>query len=377
MAQSRLEEHQAFLVWLLKTIEQEKIDILLVSGDIFDTTTPPNYALELYYNFLTQCSKVCKHIVITAGNHDSVATLKAPQQLLETLHIHVITNGEEENEVLPLYKEGKMCAIVCAVPFLRDGVVRKSLSGESLKEKEKALTLGIQEHYKRVYQEALKLKGSQEIPIIAMGHLTTLGSQQSDSEREIYIGNTLSIESSFLENMFDYVALGHLHVSQRVGNGCVYYSGSPIPLSFSEATTQKSVQIVVFERLTCKVTQKPIPLYRKLIVLQGDMKEILKELESIEEQTVWIEVHLRDENPMYANEIIRKKAQELGLSILALKIDKKEKLLHNQEVAMLSLDEVSPLEVFLKRLEKEQLKDETLQKALIQEFTKILDEVNR
>ena len=79
MGKSRVEEHEAFLSWLLDTIEEKQIELLLVSGDIFDTGTPPNYALELYYNFLKQLSskKSLKTTIITAGNHDSVSTLKS------------------------------------------------------------------------------------------------------------------------------------------------------------------------------------------------------------------------------------------------------------------------------------------------------------
>ncbi|MEA3228845.1 MAG: exonuclease subunit SbcD, partial [Campylobacterota bacterium] len=134
MGKSREEEHKAFLEWLFVTIEREKIGVLIVAGDIFDTGTPPNYALELYYNILTKLShSLCRYIIITAGNHDSVATLKAPKQLLKALNIYVIASGDEyEEELIEIYKEERLQAIVCAVPFLRDGVVRKGKSAESM-----------------------------------------------------------------------------------------------------------------------------------------------------------------------------------------------------------------------------------------------------
>ena len=77
IGKSRIEEHEAFLSWLLKTIKEKQIEVLLVSGDIFDTGTPSNYALELYYNFLKELSHIKTLIttIITAGNHDSVSTL--------------------------------------------------------------------------------------------------------------------------------------------------------------------------------------------------------------------------------------------------------------------------------------------------------------
>ena len=377
MGKSREEEHNIFLTWLLKVIEEESINVLIVAGDIFDTGTPPNYALELYYNFLTKLSlSLCENIIIIAGNHDSIATLKAPKQLLKALNIHVITSGDEnENEIVEIYNDEKLEGIVCAVPYLRDYVVRQSLSSETMNEKESALTQGIKEHYNNVYQEALKVSEKKEIPIVATGHLTTVGSKTSESEREIYIGGTLDIDSNFLSKHFDYVALGHLHINQKVGCEHVRYCGSPIPLSFSESTSQKKVNIVEFENKVMTVTELAIPLYRTLLVLCGDVTSILKDLECIEDKNTWIEVHLNDENPFHANKVIRDKAEELELILLAVKIDKTEKALHKEDFDVISLEELKPLDVFERRMEKDGLEDEAFVKDLVVNFKRIVGEV--
>ena len=377
MGKNRKDEHQAFLAWLLDTIENETINVLIVAGDIFDTGTPPNYALELYYNFLTKLStSSCENIIITAGNHDSISTLKAPKQLLEALNIHVIVSGDEnENEVIKVLNKGKLEGIVCAVPYLHDYVVRQSVSSQTMNDKEYSLTEGIKEHYKSVYSEALKLSSEKNIPLIATGHLTTVGSKTSESEREIYIGGTLDIDSGFLGKYFDYVALGHLHINQKVGCEHVRYCGSPIPLSFSEASSQKKVNIVEFENKSIKVTELDIPLYRPLVVLRGDVSSILKELENIEDKSTWIEVHLNDENPFHANEVIRNKAQELELILLAVKIDKRETVLRSEDFDVMSLEELNPIDVFERRIEKEALEDEEFVKELIVNFKKVVNEV--
>lgn len=373
MGKSRQDEHEAFLTWLIETIEQEKIETLIVAGDIFDTATPPNYALELYYNFLTKISSLCKNIIITAGNHDSVATLKAPKQLLKALNVHVITSGDEdEDEVIALYDGEKLQGIVCAVPFLRDYVVRRSQSGETMSDKESALSEGIKEHYKRVYKRAKEI--SKDLPIIATGHLTTLGSKTSESEREIYIGGTLDVDSGFFKD-FDYVALGHLHINQRVGSEHVRYSGSPIPLSFSESNSQKKVNIVEFVSGEVEVTELDIPLFRKLLVIRGDTPSVINELENIEDKESWIEVHIRDENPFHANESIRARAKELELTLLALKIDREQISSTANTFNAISLDELNPLEVFQKRVELEALEDEALAKDLLTKFKEIVNEV--
>lgn len=378
MGKSREEEHSSFLAWLLTTIDDENINVLIVAGDIFDTGTPPNYALELYYNFLTKLSlSSCENIIITAGNHDSIATLKAPKQLLKALNIHVITSGDEnEDEVIGIYNHDELEGIVCAVPFLRDYVVRQSFSAETMANKESSYLKGVKEHYNKVYKEALKLSKDKNIPIIATGHLTTVGSKISDSERDIlYIGGTIDIDSNFFGKDFDYVALGHLHINQTVGKDHIRYSGSPIPLSFSESTSQKKVNIVDLKNKAVKVTELDIPLHRPLLVFRGDVEAITKELKKVEDKEIWIEVHLKDDNPSHANQVIREKAEELGLILLAVKIDRVEQALHSADFDVISLDELNPLEVFERRMEQEALEDKEFTKELITNFKDIVNEV--
>jgi exonuclease SbcD len=376
-SQSRLEEHKAFLAWLLETIKEHKIDLLVVAGDIFDTNTPPNYALELYYNFLSQLSQGCSHVVIIAGNHDSVATLKAPQKLLQALHISVITSGDaSEDEIVEIYKEQKLEAIVCGVPFLRDYVVREALAGQTIKEKEESLTQGIINHYTQVYNEALQRKGERDVPIIATGHFTTVGATNSDSQRDIYIGNSLNIQSSFLANMFDYVALGHLHKNQKVDYEHVRYSGSIIPLSFSEADEKKKVNIVSLDTNSLRVEEVVIPTFRKLYLLKGDTQTLLDSLSELaNSQDVWVEIHLRDDNPLVAHTQLRQKAQEVGVKILALKVQEMGVQLQSQVFQNKTLEELTPQEVFEQRVLEENITDETLKKNLKVEFLKIVDEV--
>lgn len=371
MGKSRIEEHEAFLSWLLKTINEKQIEVLLVSGDIFDTGTPPNYALELYYNFLKELSSVSSLIttIITAGNHDSISTLKAPKQLLEVLNVHVITTGDEdENVIIPIYKNDDLKTIVCAVPFLRDSVIRQSLAGQTINEKEKLANSGIKAYYENCYKKALELKKYKHIPIIAMGHLTTVGSRSSQSERDIYIGGTIDIGGDYLASMFDYVALGHLHINQTVKANHVRYSGSPIPLSFSESKNTQKVNLITFKEIKIEIKELEIPLFRKLILIKGDGQTIKNELSKIEDKNTWIEVHIADDNALFVNNEIRQLASKLELSLLAVKIDKSEKQLISNDFKVISLEELSVEQVFEKRLELENLEDKEFKKELLNNF---------
>lgn len=377
MGKSRQEEHEAFLSWLIEIIKEKSIDILIVAGDIFDTGTPPNYALELYYNFLKQLSTIesLNTTIITAGNHDSISTLKAPKQLLEVLNVHVITSGdEEENEVVEVRKGSELQAIVCAVPFLRDSVIRQSISGQTISEKEKVANSGIKAYYENTYKKSLALKGDKDIPVIATGHLTTVGSRTSESERDIYIGGTLDIGGDYLGGLFDYVALGHLHINQTVGSNHVRYSGSPIPLSFSESKNTQKVNIVSLDD-TVEVEELEVPLKRKLVVLKGDFKSIKKELKAFEDKTAWIEVHIKDDNPLVANQEIRDLASKLELTLLAVKIEKSEKQLRAKQMKAISLDELSVNDVFEKRLELEELENKELKDELLVNFKQVVHKV--
>ncbi len=122
MSKDRRREHALFLNWLVDALKDNNIDALIVSGDIFESGTPPNYALEMYYNFLVQVSTTgCNQVVIVGGNHDSPSTLNAPKQLLKHLHVNVIGNISENilNDIVVVRdKDGNPTCIICGVPFL-------------------------------------------------------------------------------------------------------------------------------------------------------------------------------------------------------------------------------------------------------------------
>ena len=255
----RYEEFEAFLSWLEETISTQKVDVLIVAGDIFDTMTPSNRAQALYFEFLGRVSKsCCQHVVIVAGNHDSPTFLDAPSQVLKFLNVHVIGTACDDltDEVLILGDvEGTPHCIIAAVPYLRDRDVRSSSAGESADSKDANVIKGIRAHYDEVANIA-KAKQSelieahqQYIPIIATGHLFAAGGTTTDDDgvRELYVGSLGKISADMFDESFDYVALGHLHVPQRVGGReHIRYSGSPIAMGFGEAKQQKQVLLVKF-----------------------------------------------------------------------------------------------------------------------------------
>lgn len=256
----RYDEFKQFLDWQLQTLREQKVDVLLIAGDIFDTTAPSNQAQNLYYDFLSQvCHTECRHVVIVAGNHDSASFLEAPKQLLKAFNIHIIGSMTDTptDEVITLSdKAGQPELIVMAVPYLRDRDVRTVGHGERLDDKERKLAQGIKAHYAQIadiaiaQQAQLKAKYKRSIPIVATGHLFTVGGQtmEGDGVRDLYVGSLGSIGAEIFHPQIDYVALGHLHIPQAVGGQPhIRYAGSPIAMGFGESRQQKQVHLLRFD----------------------------------------------------------------------------------------------------------------------------------
>jgi len=247
---SRHEEHRRFLAFLVDAVRGHDIDAIIVSGDIFDSAYPPQSALTLYYGFLSELRRRTKaSLILTAGNHDSPAVLEAPRDLLSPLGIHVIGRLPKKIKevVIPLPNATAPQVIVVALPFLRERDLREGGAGQSADDIRKHLLDGIRRVHQQAAQQTLEWR-KRGIPVLAMGHLTAAGGTVCpESEREIHVGGLGAVGEDAFPAEFDYVALGHLHRPQRVGDSDrIRYSGSPIALSFSEASDTKELRIVDF-----------------------------------------------------------------------------------------------------------------------------------
>jgi len=297
----RYDEFESFLVWLSETIQEREIDALVIAGDIFDTSAPSNRAQELYYRLLCRvATSSTRHVVIISGNHDSPSFLDAPKELLRALDVHVIGSASDtpEDEVLVLRNEkGVPELIVCAVPYLRDRDIRLAEAGESVEDKERKLIDGIRNHYATIaaLAEQTRQKLGIDVPIIAMGHLFTAGGKTVDGDgvRELYIGSLAHVTAEIFPESFNYVALGHLHVPQKVdGMETIRYSGSPLPMGFGEAKQQKSVCQVEFHGKGTTVHLIDVPVFQKLQRISGDWGGIsnrILELSAIDFRG-WLEI---------------------------------------------------------------------------------------
>jgi exonuclease SbcD len=376
-SKSRAAEHEAFLNWLLETAQSQEVDAIIVAGDIFDTGSPPSYARELYNRFVVNLQQTGCHLVIVAGNHDSVATLNESRDILAFLNTTVVANAGHAPQILKK-RDGTPGAVLCPIPFLRPRDIVQSQAGLSGGEKQQHLLQAITDYYHQQYAEACALRGDAPLPVIATGHLTTVGASKSDAVREIYIG---TLDAFPAQNFppADYIALGHIHRAQIIG-GCehIRYCGSPISLSFDETGKGKSVHLVSFaEGKLSAVETLTVPVTQPLAMLKGDLAAISAQLEQwrgVEQSPpVWLDIEISTDE--YLHDMQRKiqtLTDDLPVEVLLVRRSREQReniLLSAQRE---TLSELNVEEVFERRLAQEAL-DDAQRTRLNELFTQTLN----
>jgi len=266
--QERDFEHACFLEWLLRQLKLAQPDVLLIAGDIFDTVNPPVKAQERLYDFIVSAheQQPLLTIVMIAGNHDSGSRIELPAPLMRRLRTHALgrvmwlDDGQLDSErlLLPLPNaSGEIAAWCLALPFLRPAEVTGAHLGDNY-------LRGIGQVHEWLIEAAnAKRQPSQALVAISHAHMAG-GSVSEDSERSLIIGNAEALPASLFGSSISYVALGHLHKPQKVnGEERIRYSGSPIPLSFSEISYQHQILDVVLDGETL-VSVEPILIPRSV-----------------------------------------------------------------------------------------------------------------
>lgn len=379
-SKSRAAEHSAFLDWLLTSAQAHEVDAIIVAGDIFDTGSPPSYARELYNRFVVQLQQTGCQLVVLAGNHDSVATLNESRDILAFLKTTVVASAGHAPFILP-QRDGTPGAIFCPVPFLRPRELVTSQAGHSGGEKQQLLLNAISDYYQQQYEAACALRGDRPLPIVASGHLTTVGASKSDAVRDIYIGTLEAFPASHFPPV-DYVALGHIHRAQKIGGSDhIRYSGSPIALSFDETGKSKSVNLVTFsDGHLAEVLPLTVPVTQPLAVLKGDFSSISEQLtqwrDAPQEPVVWLDIEITSDE--YLHDIQRKiqaQTEDLPVEVLLVRRSRaqRERILAGERRETLS--ELQVEEVFERRLAQETL-EEAQRLRLTQLFNETLHSLN-
>ncbi|MEG0860572.1 MAG: exonuclease SbcCD subunit D C-terminal domain-containing protein [Pseudomonas sp.] len=310
--QERDFEHACFLDWLLGQLRLRQPDALLIAGDIFDTVNPPVKAQERLYDFIVQAHEQQPklNIVMIAGNHDSGSRIELPAPLMRRLRTHALGRVQwlddgvldSDRLLIPLTNaRGKVAAWCLALPFLRPAEVTGAHLGDDY-------LRGIGQVHERLIAAALeRRKPGQALIAVSHAHMAG-GSVSEDSERSLIIGNAEALPASLFSKDISYVALGHLHKPQRVNREeRIRYSGSPIPLSFSEIAYQH--QILEIELDGSTLTSVESRLVPRAVHLQrlgpAPLAEILEQLADLPvvdllddpQRQPWLEVRVRMDEP--------------------------------------------------------------------------------
>lgn len=383
----RYEEFAAFLEWLARLLAEEEIDVLLVAGDVFDNTAPSNRSQEMYYRFLCRVAdSSCRHVVITAGNHDSPSFLDAPRELLRHLHIHIIgsISADIDSEVILLQDPlGHAELIICAVPYLRDRDIRSVDSGETVEDKDRKLVEGIRNHYAQIGQRAAEIRDQLDcrVPIVAMGHLFAAGGQtvEGDGVRELYVGSLAHVGTDVFPDSIDYLALGHLHSAQTVGGQEKYrYAGTPLAMGFGEAGRAKSVVKLEWQRQQFHIQQIEVPIWQKLCRIRGDREQIGQQLNGLMANgtEAWLEIVYEGQELISdLREQLETAVAGSGLEILRVFNQR----IWDQEMSLSGsgelLSELEPREVFQRCLNTYEVADEQ-RNVLLKIFDEVINEID-
>ena len=376
MDKTREEEMRSFFSFLIDVLIKERVDALLISGDIFDTGTPSNAALSLYYSFLASIKNTeCKDVFIIAGNHDSPALLSAPKEILEMVNVHIYATKED----IKPYVIGEK-VVVLPIPFPRDQELRRLVQGGTIKEEDDRLRLAIEELYKTETEKTASAYPS--LPIVAMGHLMATNINVEDKP-DLYIGGLGTIDSGSFPKALSYVALGHIHKKMNLNSsGTLCYSGSPIPFSFKEAKDTKVLKLVEIEGSETKVSDITIPRFRNLFQIKGDKESIEKELKSLVEdkEEGWVSIEITESGVSSSlRSFCEGITEQTGLEIIHIKDTTVSKRLLETEEEIESLDSLSEEDIFSKFLDEKEIKNErkddllTLFREILQQLEEVVE----
>ncbi|MEL6105609.1 MAG: exonuclease SbcCD subunit D C-terminal domain-containing protein [Planctomycetota bacterium] len=293
---SRALEHQRFLEWMLAAVRSYQVDAIVLAGDVFDSSHPPQDALASYFDFVSDLYRQsdCRLLVI-AGNHDSPSLLEAPRRALAALKtdVHGFLQDSASERIALLPNADAPRVAVAMVPFLRDRDLRVGRAGEDAKTIRQQLVAGIKGRYDETASAFKEMRLS--VPLLGTGHLTVAGGRESSSERGIHIGGLGAIQAKAFSRHYDYVALGHLHRPQACEpSERVCYSGSPIALSFSESEDIKEVRLIDISEHGLTSSSVQLPVFRRLAQIRAAESELEAVMRSFDaepgELPTWVEV---------------------------------------------------------------------------------------
>lgn len=354
----RTADFEAFIDTFIDLVNEREPDILLIAGDIFDTSLPSNSAQKLYYSWIHRLqSTSVKAIVITAGNHDSQRFLEAPKALLETMNCFIAGETPEEQVFIYRDKEGNPLVAIGAVPYLREADVRRGAMDYSDATRAELFEAGVKAHYDAVWQGIDEALGGRKVPRIGMGHLFVIGSevrpgvQRAKDEGALNVGSLNSVTTAAFSQGWDYVALGHIHHAQTLtAETPMRYAGAPIGLTFNHRLYQHSlVEIDIDEAGALSLNTIAIPQPRHFVHLTGTVQELLDGIAKagVDYREPYVEAILTsDEVEPLLSDKLTAAALAANVILIATRNERARQRYQEEEASLVELNELSPQEVF-------------------------------
>lgn len=380
---SRIEEQEMFLNELHEICEKQKIDLIIIAGDIYDTSNPPINAEKLFFSAMKKLSKNgSRPIIIIPGNHDSSSKLLSPSPLASEFGIIIQGNidtiascGEYDGFKIVNAGEGFLelsinneNIILITIPYITEKSINKIIFSANNE-------LDMQKNYSDKVKEILdnlKQNFKEDTINIIVSHLFVRGSIESDSERKIQaIGGSYAVDGNIFPKEADYVALGHLHRMQKVKNDntLIYYSGSPIRYSQSETNYDKCVLILDIEKNKhINIEKYILKDYKPIIVLKCDSyNDALEKCIKINEENSYVFIEITSETGLNAEEIRNIRETKNDIVSIIVKSDKEEKVYYEVQEEKSILEQFKDFYIHKKNLEPRE--------ELLNEFLNILNEI--
>ena len=303
--QAHVLENQFFSI-----LKDEKIDGILLAGDVFDRAVPPIEAIELWDSIITRLAMDYKvPLFVVSGNHDGAERLEVGRSMLSQSGIHIW--GSPHHALQPFEFEGSDGKIaICPMPFSEPrrigdalGFGSANISSETIQHlvahNESALNLHNYDQMYQAWSNHLRNQVPKGMRSIAISHAFVMGGDVGGSERTLSIGGSEQVSPQVFKD-FQYTALGHLHGPQRMGADYIRYSGSPLKYSFDEHTQKKSFTIVNMNtKGQVDISTIPVDAKRNVVILEGYFEDLLnnKELQA-KHKDDYVQARLLDTMPI-------------------------------------------------------------------------------
>ena len=346
------------LAQVLDCVKENKVELVLIAGDVFDKANPDNESKELIFEFFLKLRDLRCGVVVISGNHDSYDFMKSIRGLSELAGVHIYDRPSKDRFVYT-YKDVK----IACLPYPSERVLT-SAGEDSKKTYAQLVSKFIRFIAKEIKDARFK---------VLLAHLFIAGSRYTSTEREATVTQHYAINPSDLTEVFDYIALGHVHRYQRIEQAptTAYYTGSMYQLDFSEAEQDKFFNLVSFEEPMPKVESIKLSLKHPLHVVRIKQKEIKDKLDSLKELKGYIKVVVSVDNRINAPSDM-----ELLRNTLGDRLIKIEQLTPGMgEHTIREVKSTNPLELYREYYRLSHQKD--IPSDIEQTFIKLLEEAKK